>query len=55
MCSDVHEAEMYPSGSIVVELTERGRDASKMDLDRVEHKIDELAAAVARLEPDVAD
>ena len=42
---------MYPSGSIVVELTEQARDASKMDLDRVERKIDELTAAVARLSP----
>ena len=48
---DVYEAEMYPSGSIVVELTEQARDASKMDLERVERKIDELTAAVARLSP----
>ena len=48
---DVAEAEMYPSGSIVVELTEEAQDASKMDLARVEQKIDDLAAAVARLRP----
>jgi uncharacterized membrane protein YcaP (DUF421 family) len=48
---DVHEAEMYPSGSIVVELTEEAQDASKMDLERVEQKIDALTAAVARLTP----
>ena len=48
---EVEEAEMYPSGSIVVELTEQARDASKMDLARVERKLDELAAAVGRLRP----
>ncbi len=46
---DVQEADMYPSGSIVVELTEEARDASRMDVERVEAKIDDLAAAVARL------
>jgi uncharacterized membrane protein YcaP (DUF421 family) len=46
---DVHEADMYPSGSIVVELTERARNASTMDLERVERKIDELRRAVDRL------
>jgi uncharacterized membrane protein YcaP (DUF421 family) len=48
---DVKEADMYPSGSIVVELTQEAENASRMDLDRVEHKIDELAAAIARMTP----
>jgi uncharacterized membrane protein YcaP (DUF421 family) len=48
---DVKEADMYPSGSIVVELTEEAQDASKMDLERVERKIDDLTAAVSRLAP----
>ena len=46
---DVHRALMYPSGSIVVDLAEEARDASTMDLERVEGKIDELSAAVGRL------
>ena len=46
---DVKEADMYPSGSIVVELTQEAENASRMDLDRVEHKIDDLAAAIARM------
>jgi uncharacterized membrane protein YcaP (DUF421 family) len=46
---DVHRALMYPSGSIVIDLTEEARDASRMDLQRVEAKIDDLAAAVGRL------
>jgi uncharacterized membrane protein YcaP (DUF421 family) len=48
---DVKEADMYPSGSIVVELTQEAENASRMDLDRVEHKIDDLAAAIARMTP----
>ncbi|MGH2629891.1 MAG: DUF421 domain-containing protein, partial [Actinomycetota bacterium] len=39
---DVERAEMYPSGAIVVDLTEEARDASKLDLVRVEAKIDGL-------------
>lgn len=48
---DVEQADMYPSGSIVVDLTEAARDASKLDLARVEGKIDALAVAIARLTP----
>jgi uncharacterized membrane protein YcaP (DUF421 family) len=48
---DVEQADMYPSGAILVELTEEARDASKMDLERVERKIDDLRAAVERLTP----
>ena len=33
----------------MVDLTEEARDASKMDLERVEGKIDDLRAAVERL------
>ena len=47
--SDVKQADMYPSGAILVDLTEEARDASKMDLERVEGKIDDLRAAVDRL------
>ncbi len=47
--SDVKQAAMYPSGAIRVDLTEEARDASKMDLERVEGKIDDLRAAVERL------
>jgi uncharacterized membrane protein YcaP (DUF421 family) len=46
---DVKEADMYPSGSIVVELTQEAENASRMDLDRVEDKIDQLTAAIARM------
>ena len=49
--SDVEEAAMYPSGAILVDLTEEARDASKMDLERVEGKIDDLRVAVERLAP----
>jgi hypothetical protein len=35
----------------VVELTQEAENASRMDLDRVEHKIDDLAAAIARMTP----
>jgi uncharacterized membrane protein YcaP (DUF421 family) len=46
---DVHTAQMYPSGSIVIDLTDEARDASKMDVERIEAKIDRLAEAVGRL------
>ncbi|HEY6567436.1 MAG TPA: YetF domain-containing protein [Actinomycetota bacterium] len=48
---DVQQADMYPSGAIVVDLAETARDASKLDLERVERKIDDLQAAIARLTP----
>jgi uncharacterized membrane protein YcaP (DUF421 family) len=47
--SDVKQAAMYPSGAILVDLTEEAKDASKLDLERVEGKIDDLRAAVERL------
>jgi uncharacterized membrane protein YcaP (DUF421 family) len=48
---DVQQADMYPSGAIVVDLAEAARDASKLDLERVERKIDDLRAAIERLAP----
>jgi uncharacterized membrane protein YcaP (DUF421 family) len=48
---DVKLAEMFPSGAIVVDLAEKARDASKLDLERVEEKIDRLAEAVTALGP----
>jgi uncharacterized membrane protein YcaP (DUF421 family) len=48
---DVQQADMYPSGAISVDLAETARDASKLDLERVERKIDDLRAAVERLAP----
>lgn len=48
---DVQQADMYPSGAIVVDLAETARDASKLDLERVERKIDDLRAAIERLTP----
>jgi uncharacterized membrane protein YcaP (DUF421 family) len=49
--SEVRVADMYPSGAIVVDLTDRARDATRTDLARVERKIDDLTAAVARQAP----
>lgn len=46
---DVKLAEMFPSGAIVVDLAEEARDASKLDLERVEAKIDRLSEAVGNL------
>jgi uncharacterized membrane protein YcaP (DUF421 family) len=48
---DVHTARMYPSGAIAIDLTEEARDASRMDLERVERKIDGLREAIDRLAP----
>ena len=48
---DVQQADMYPSGAIVVDLAETARDASKLDLERVERKIDDLRAAIERMTP----
>jgi uncharacterized membrane protein YcaP (DUF421 family) len=48
---DVQQADMYPSGAIVVDLAESARDASKLDLERVERKIDDLRAAIERMMP----
>lgn len=47
--SQVKEADLYPSGAIVVELRPEAHDASLSDIDRLERKIDQLAASVARL------
>jgi len=45
----VKQADLYPSGAIVVELRPEAHDASHEDIDRLERKIDELTASVERL------
>ncbi len=45
----VKEADLYPSGAIVVELLPEARGASHDDIDRIERKLDRLTASVDRL------
>jgi uncharacterized membrane protein YcaP (DUF421 family) len=47
--SQVKEADLYPSGAIVVDLQPRARGASVEDVERLEAKLDRLAASVERL------
>ena len=47
--SHVKEADLYPSGAIVVELRPEAHGASLSDIERLERKIDQLAANVDRL------
>lgn len=47
--SEVERAMMYPSGAIVTMLTEEARDASKMDAERIEQKLDRLQAGLDAL------
>lgn len=47
--SQVEQASLYPSGAIVVELRPEAHGASLTDIDRLERKIDQLAASVDRL------
>jgi uncharacterized membrane protein YcaP (DUF421 family) len=47
--SQVKQASLYPSGAIVVELRPEAHTASLTDVDRLERKIDQLAASVDRL------
>jgi uncharacterized membrane protein YcaP (DUF421 family) len=45
----VKQADLYPSGAIVVELRPEAHGASLSDIDRLEGKLDQLTASVARL------
>ena len=47
--SQVERADLYPSGAIVVDLMPGARDASHEDVERLERKLDQLAASVDRL------
>ena len=47
----VKQADLYPSGAIVVGLRPESRGASQRDIDRLERKLDQLAASVERLSP----
>lgn len=45
----VEQADLYPSGAIVVELRPEAHGASLSDIDRLERKLDQLRASVERL------
>jgi uncharacterized membrane protein YcaP (DUF421 family) len=45
----VKQADMYPSGAIVVALRSEARGASQEDIGRIERKLDQLTATVDRL------
>src|SRR2546426_11723380 len=45
----VKHADLYPSGAIVVDLRPEARGASHDDIERLERKVDQLTASVARL------
>ena len=45
----VKQADLYPSGAIVVELRPEAHGASLDDIDRLERKLDQLTASVDRL------
>ena len=45
----VKQADLYPSGAIVVDLRPEARGASHEDVERLERKLDQLTASVARL------
>ncbi len=47
--AQVKQADLYPSGAIVVELRQEARGASHNDIERLERKLDQLTASVARL------
>jgi uncharacterized membrane protein YcaP (DUF421 family) len=47
--SEVKEAGLYPSGALVVDLDPKAQSASREDVQRLERKLDLLAASVARL------
>lgn len=47
----VKQADLYPSGAIVVDLRPEARSASLEDIGRLERKLDQLAASVERLAP----
>jgi len=45
----VKQADLYPSGAIVVDLRPEARDVSQADIDRIERKLEQLTASVDRL------
>jgi len=45
----VEQADLYPSGAIVVDLRPEARGASHEDIERLEQKLDQLTASVDRL------
>jgi uncharacterized membrane protein YcaP (DUF421 family) len=45
----VKQADLYPSGAVVVELKPEDRGASHDDIERLERKLDQLTASVDRL------
>jgi uncharacterized membrane protein YcaP (DUF421 family) len=45
----VKQADLYPSGAIVVDLRPEARGASHDEIDRLERKLDRLTASVERL------
>jgi uncharacterized membrane protein YcaP (DUF421 family) len=47
--TQVKRADLYPSGAIVVQLRTEAHGASVQDIDRLERKLDLLAASVDRL------
>jgi uncharacterized membrane protein YcaP (DUF421 family) len=49
--SQVQQADLYPSGAIVVDLRPEAHGASLDDIHRLERKLDHLVAAVERLAP----
>jgi uncharacterized membrane protein YcaP (DUF421 family) len=47
--AQVKQADLYPSGAIVVDLRPEARGASHEDIERLERKLDQLSASVDRL------
>jgi uncharacterized membrane protein YcaP (DUF421 family) len=47
--AQVKQADLYPSGAIVVDLRQGAQGASHEDIDRLEQKLDRLTASVERL------
>jgi uncharacterized membrane protein YcaP (DUF421 family) len=47
----VERADLYPSGAILVDLRPEARGASREDVERLEGKLDRLAATVERMAP----
>ena len=46
---EVKQADLYPSGAIVVDLRPEAHSASLQDIDRLERKLDHIMASVDRL------
>ena len=45
----VKRADLYPSGAIIVDLHPQARDASHEDIERIEARLERLAASIDRL------